>query len=206
MAAKRPSYKSIRARQKSILEGMGTSDLKYNEAAKRLGVTPRELKRFAETKPSKLRKNFNRSSANQKLYGARTATEQRKDVREAFGVTRIKKYKYRESEIQALKVMKLKPSELRNRTQIGEQVQNLYSDKEHARYEWASYARENDIPTSIDTLKLLHRNNQISDSDYVDAVNTWRAIYNINDTRYAAIVGDDEDLFDFDADDYEESA
>lgn len=193
--AKRPSYKSIRARQRNIIEGLGTSDLKYAQAADRFGVTPRELRRFVTTKPKDLRKNFNRSPANTKLYGASTAAKQRKEVRESLGVSKVKRYKFREQEIRDLKVLKLKEPELRNRTQIGELVQNLYTSKIHARYDWASYAREHDIPTSIDAVKLLHRNNRISDSEYTDAVQTWRDIYNVSDARFARYVyGDYEDV------------
>jgi hypothetical protein len=196
VAQRRPSYKSIRARQRNILEGLGTSDLKYAQAAKRFGVTPRELKRFVETKPRKLRTNFNRSPANAKLYGASKATVQRREVRETLGVKRIRKYKIRESQIQDIKNVKvsgLSQTEIRNRYQIGEQIQNLYTSREHARYDWASYTREHDLPTSMDTIKLLHRNDKISDDEYMDAVTMWRDIYNITNARYETYTISDYD-------------
>jgi hypothetical protein len=196
MAQKRPSYKSIRARQRNILEGLGTSDLKYAQAAKRFGVTPRELKRFVETKPKNLRTNFNRSPANAKLYGATKATVQRREVRETLGVKKIRKYKIRESQIQDIrnaKISGLSPSEIRNRYQIGEQIQNLYVSREHARYDWASYTREHDLPTSMDTLRLLNRNGKISNDEYMDAVNTWRDIYNVTNARYESYTISDYD-------------
>jgi hypothetical protein len=187
MAQKRPSYKSIRARQRNILEGLGTSDLKYAQAAKRFGVTPRELKRFVETKPRTLRTNFNRSPANRKLYGATRADVQRREVRENLGIKKIKRYKYRPSQLADIrnpKVLKMSEAERRNRTQIGEQIQNLYTRRVFAAYDWASYTREHNLPASITAMNLLHRNNKISDDDYMEAIQVWRNLYNISDARY----------------------
>lgn len=180
--AKRPSYVSIRARQRNIIEGLGAPNKQnYAKAAKRFGVTPRELKKFTETKPKKLRKNFNRSPTYNELY----TKGSRPEVRQALGVKRIQRYRYREQEIKDLKVMQLSPEEVRKRTLVGEAIQNLYTSREHPRYEWARYASENDIPTSIDAIRLLHRNNKINDDEYADAITTWRDIYKIGATRYA---------------------
>jgi hypothetical protein len=203
VAARRPSYKSIRARQRNILEGIGTADVKYKEAAKRLGVTPRELKTFVETKPRKLRPNFNRSPAYRKLYGASTAPEQRKQVREQLGIPRVRRYQAAEQDIQALRLQRLPEKELRNRTQIGEQIQNLYYRGQNDRYLWAAYAREHDLPTSIDTLRLLHRNDKVSDSEYAQAVKTWRDIYNVSQERASLYEDEIAGIYD---QEYEEAA
>lgn len=202
--AKRPSKVSLRARQKNILEGLGTTDFKYAEAAKKFGVTPRQLKRFVETKPQDLRRNFNRSPAYEKLYGAASSsTEQRKEVRERLGVSRIKRYKYRERDIQNLKTLRLSEKELRNRTQIGEQLQNLYTKAVHARYDWASYTREHNLPRSIEAIKLLHRNNQISDDEYLTTIKVWRDIYTVSAARFERYA---DDVIDFGSDDGDDDA
>lgn len=167
---------------------MGSADLKYKDAAEKFGVTPRQLRTFVRSKPSTMRSNLNRSPAYRKLYGtADTAPAQRKQVREQLGLSRIKRYEPRESEIQNIRkgIYPYPERERRNRQAIGELVQNLYVSRSHARYDWAEYAREHDLPTSIDTIKLLHRNNKLSDSEYMDAVSTWRDIYNVNSVRYA---------------------
>jgi hypothetical protein len=182
VAQKRPSYVSIRARQKNIIEGLGTSDLKYAQAAKRFGVEPRELRKFAETKPKTLRRNFNRSPVYKKLY----AEGARSEVREKLGVRRIKHYAIREKELRQLPyARKYTESETTRRRQIGELLQNLYVSDELSRYRWASYVREHDLPTSIAALQLLHRNDRISDSEYQRALSDWRAIYNISDQHYS---------------------
>lgn len=203
MAARRPSKISIRARQRNILEGMGTADDRYKQAAKRFGVTPRQLKTFVTTKPAQMRTDFNRSPAYKKLYGtAKTAPEQRKQVRETFEVTRIKRYKIREADIRRLKLQRLSEKELRNRTQIGELVQNLYSQGSYDKYKWANYVHDKHLPTSIDTIKLLHRNGNISDKAYIAAVKQWRAIYNVSAARaslYEDEVEDYEGEFDEEA-------
>lgn len=192
MAKRRPSYKSIRARQRNLLEGIGTADVRYKEAAAKLGVTPRELKTFVETKPKNLRSNFNRSPAYRKLYGASTASVQRKQVRQSLGISRISRYEPRESEIQniARGTYRYPERERRNRTQIGELIQNLYVKGSKDRYQWASYAQQHSLPTSIDTIRLLHRNGQIGDNEYMGAVNAWQAIYNVSQPRYEMYADD----------------
>lgn len=183
MATKRPSYTSIRARQKNIIEGLGTSDLKYAQAAKRFGVEPRELRKFVTSKPKTLRTNFNRSPTYKKLYEEGT----RGEVRETLGVRRIKRYAFHEKEIQLLKkhTTPYSPEESQRRVQIGEMVQRLYVDKDLARYEWAEYTREHNLPTSIQVLTLLFRNNKITGPDYAKALAEWKAIYNVSDNQYA---------------------
>ena len=205
MAARRPSTVSIRARQRNILEGMGTADDKYKQAAKRFGVTPRQLKTFVTTPSSKMRSDFNRSPAYRKLYGtAKSAPEQRKQVRETFEVPRIRRYQYKELQIRNLKKRGYSERELRNRTQIGEQIQAIYSGRAVSRYKWAGYAREHNLPTSIDTIRLLLRNDRMSDSDYIAAVKAWRAIYNVSDER-AEMYEDEVDDFYGEYDEAEEA-
>ena len=187
MASKRPSYVSIRARQKNIIEGLGTSDLKYAQAAKRFGVEPRELRKFVTTKPKNLRRNFNRSASYNKLYGkGKTASEQRGEVRENLGVKRIKRYAIRKEDVKAIVSSKrYNPAETENRVQIGKILQNLYYKGEQAQTEWASYTREHGLPNSIQVLRLLYQNDRISGPDYANALAQWKAIYNISDAIYS---------------------
>ena len=205
--AKRPSYVSIRARQKNILEGIGTAGLNYKQAARRFGVKPRELKRFVETKPRDLRQNFNRSPAYKKLYGTGTAAEQRKTVRQTVGVYKVKRYKYRVSQIEELKSLKLTPKELRNRTAIGNLVQNLYSQREYEKYDWASYTYNHDLPRSIDSIRTMHRNNKLSNDRYRDILVAWRDAYpGMTNTTFSVYADDlPDDYLDYNIE-QEESA
>jgi len=181
VAEKRPSYVSIRARQKNIIEGLGTSDLKYAQAAKRFGVEPRELKKFIETKPKNLRRNFNRSDAYRKLY-----TEgSRAEVRENLGVRRIKHYAIRKEDVEAIvSSRRYIYTETENRVKIGKMLQQLYYRGEQPQAEWAAYTREHDLPTSINVLRLLYQNDRLDGPTYKNAIREWQAVYNISDNIY----------------------
>ena len=193
MARQRPSYPSIRVRQRNIIEGLGTTDLRYAQAAKRFGVTPRELQHFVETKPRNLRSNFNRSPAYRKLYeeGARP------QVREQLGIKRIRRYKFRAPAIREITLSQAySPDEQRQRVQTGRAILNLYTEREHPQLRWALWTRERNLPTSIVAIKLLHRNNKIKDDMYIEAIAAWSDIYpNISDATYARYsLGEDSEV------------
>jgi hypothetical protein len=179
MARKRPSYVSIRARQRNIIEGVGTRDLRYAQAAKEFGVTKSELRKFLETKPKDLRRNFNRSPATRKLY----AEGERPETRRILGVKRITRYPFRERVLRD----ELARPRLANKQQIGKMIQRLYYDNNIAAQEWASYAREHDLPNSMKNIRLLYHNDRISEGQYKTILKNWRNIYaKMTDSYYAS--------------------
>ena len=171
MASKRPSYVSIRARQRNIIEGMGTRDLTYAQAAKEFGVTRQELKRFVETKPTKLRSSYNRSPGYAKLY----REGERGEVRSTLKVKRITRYPH----MRAVKYERPTTTQEIKRQQVSRMVQNLYYKNGHDATVWANYARENNLPSSVDAIILLHNNGKMDDKTYVETLKVWRDNYNI---------------------------
>jgi len=181
--AKRPSYISIRARQRNIIEGMGTRDLRYAQAAKEFGVTRHELKRFLETKPKDLRRRFNRSPSTRKLY----QEGERPETRRILRVKRISRYPFRERELRD----ELIRPRLPNKIIVGKMVQRLYYDNNIASQEWAIYTREHDVPSSMTAIRLLWRNDRISDDKYRTLLTSWRNIYSkMTDSYYASWADD----------------
>lgn len=186
MATRRPSYVSIRRRQRNIIEGMGTGDLKYAETAKRLGVTQKQLRHFLETRPKKLRPGFNRSPATRKLY----AEGERSEVRKELGIKRIKRYEFREN------VLHDKINTPTNKDfLIGRAVQRLYYVNDQHRQDWSVFARENGLPNSIKAIQKMYRDGQLSDRRYRSILVTWKKIYSgMNETHFSSYMEEvDED-------------
>lgn len=181
--AKRPSYVSIRRRQRNIIEGMGTRDIKYKQAAKELGVTQSELRKFLETKPTVLRRNFNRSPVYTKLY----KEGQRAETRRLLGVKRIREYPFLESVIREPRIQR-KPED----AQIGRMIQRLYYINNIGPQNWSTYTREHNLPNSIKAIKLLYRNNRITRDQYTSILKEWRNDYpGMTDQYYSSITGED---------------
>src|ERR1035437_1580968 len=97
MASNRPSYPSIRRRQRNIIEGIGTRDIRYAQAAREFGVTVPQLRTFLETRPVKLRRSYNRSPAYAKLF----EEGKRSEVRTVLGVKRVRRYEFLENVLSA---------------------------------------------------------------------------------------------------------
>jgi hypothetical protein len=186
MASKRPSKPSIKARQRNIIEGQATRGITDKQAAKEFGVTLRQYKTFKGTK--NLRANYNRSSAYSKLY----REGERKETRKVLGVSRITRYKYKQ-----LPVTNTDQSEKQLRQeQVKVAIRYLYYKNGRDKMEWANYAREHNIPSSIKAIKLLHDNGRITDHDFVDIVKFWRDNYNITDDYFYAVLGDLDSMMD----------
>ena len=183
MAQKRPSYVSIRARQRNIIEGMGSGQLTVKQAAKKLGVTPSELRAFTqERKPKEIRAAFNHSPAYRKLYEA----GQRKNVKATLGVTRVYRYEFRE-EVLRNKVVMNAGQRRPNPKQVGRMVQRLYYLNNIGPQHWSAWTYEHGLPNSIDDIKLLWKNKRISDNQYRTALKVWRDDYpGMSDAYYAA--------------------
>ncbi len=184
MAQKRPSFVSIRRRQRNIIEGMGTRDLKFGETAKQFGVTPHDLEHFLTTRPKTLRKSFNRNPANVRLW----QTGDRKEVRKALGVSRIRVYEHDETEITS-RARKLTDADL----QIGRMIQRVYIKNNEDAQQWSIYTREHDLPNSILHLRLLYHNGRITRAEYRAALRAWKAKYGVSDDYYNDFVGEDFD-------------
>lgn len=168
MARRRPSYISIRRRQRNIIEGMGTSELKYAETAKKFGVTKKQLKDFLETRPKNLRRGYNQSPARRKLFEA----GERSEVRKTLNIKRIRKYEFRENVLND----KAKPLS-RSDFLTGRMVQRIYYVNDQMRQNWSVFARENDLPNSIKTIKFLYHNGKINISRYRHILKVWKNIY-----------------------------
>jgi hypothetical protein len=226
--AKRPSYISIRARQRNIIEGLETKDLTIAEGAKKFGVTPAQLKRFTETNPRKLSRSFRRSPGTRGLY----YVGERKSVRSIVGAKSLYRLEYQESRIRdiqedlrtgvrragfptrAERLAAIKSGEpvrlgfrelsekerahLQRRIRGGERIQPLFTGHDLPRNLWARWTNTRNYPSSIKAIRLLHRNNRISDRAYINSVAVWQQIYNIDDD-YAS------DFYD-EVEDYEEYA
>jgi hypothetical protein len=182
MANKRPSYLSIRRRQRNIIEGMGTRDIKYAQAAREFGVTRAELRKFTETKPDVLRRQYNRSPVMRKLY----AEGERKEARRVLGVKRIRRYQFEEQVLTEPRLLKYP-----NEKQIGRIIQKLYYQNNIGAQNWSTYTYENNLPNSIKAIRLLWRNDKISDSRYKIILGVWRDSYpSGNDAYYEQYLGE----------------
>ena len=174
MASKRPSSPSIKARQRNIIEGMATRDLTYTQAAKEFGVTRQQIKRFTSTK--NLRSNYNRSPAYAKLY----REGERKETRKVLGVRTIMRSDYKHLPITNTDQT---AKEIR-REQVKVMVRYLYYKNGQDKMEWSRYAREHNIPSSIDSIAVLHKNNKIDDMKFNQILTNWAEIYNITNKRF----------------------
>src|ERR1035437_15402 len=180
MASKRPSKPSIKARQRNIIEGTATRGLTSKQAAKEFGVTLRQYKTFTGTK--NLRPNFSRSPAYAKLY----REGERKETRKVLGVSRITRYKYKQ-----LPVTNTDQSEKQLRQeQVKVAIRYLYYKNGRDKMEWANYAREHNIPSSIDSIMVMHKNDKIDDTKFGQVIASWAQIYNVSDKRFNAVAGD----------------
>lgn len=180
MASKRPSKVSIKARQRNIIEGTATRGLTSKQAAKEFGVTLRQYKAFTGTK--NLRANFNRSPAYSKLY----REGERKETRKVLGVSRITRYDYQHLPI----TNKEQTDKQLRQEQVKVAIRYLYYKNGQDRAQWANYAREHNIPSSIDSVVVLHNNNRIDDTKFGQILASWQDIYNISDKRFNQIAGD----------------
>ena len=176
---RRPSYPSIRRRQRNIIEGMGTHDLKYAEAAKRLGVTRHELVQFLESKPKVVRARYNRSPSSRKLF----EEGERHNVKQEFGLPFVRRYEHRAKYLEAVKVHLKHP----NSKQIGRMIARYYykdTEKFRAILKWTIYTREHNLPLSIKAIKFLARNGKIDEDTYTEILEKWQELYRINSTVY----------------------
>lgn len=181
MAQKRPSYPSIRARQRHLLEYIGSTGRTERQVARDFGVKPQQLRRFTSTKSTEIRKNFGRSPAYEKLYSQGTTKELRQKARShGERVTFRPVREYTEPSIQQFRKTPGYSQEFVTRyVQTGEQIQHLYASQITPQYLWAIYTKEQNIPVSIKSINLLRRNGKISAADYNDIVTVWKDIYNI---------------------------
>jgi hypothetical protein len=162
---------------------MFENNLTYAEAAKRLGVTPQQLKSFAGRKKplSQLRKDFNRSPAYRKLYEEplfnprthRTRTFKRLATRPAD----VFQLRYRFEGIRRAG----SEEELRRQLIYSELIQEATHRRPNAtwlqRYKWAEYALEHHLPISKCDIQKMHAEGALSDTAYDAIIQAFQEIY-----------------------------
>lgn len=192
MASKRPTTAQIRARQRKIIEGMGTAALEgkrsqyVKSAAKQLGVTPRELERFIDRKPQEVRKTYSRSKTAQKLYGEATPRE----LKSRLGLkTQPKRFEYEPQRTAEYRIFSsyagFTPEEgemMRTRIEYGLKVANLYYEGQIAKLEWMRWTRSQGLPRSGRAIQLLYKNRKISRQLYEDAHTVAEVVYGVRNT------------------------
>lgn len=196
MAQKRPSTASIRKSQRNIVEGMGTvSHMKYAEAAKRLGVTQPQLKRYLDRTP-KTRRNFSRSPAYRKIY---EASHERKSAAQSFGVKRINRYEHKAIRIEEARKLSLIAGKEKhpNSTQVSHLLIKYYYSNGVEETAWATWTRENDLPVSINAILQMFKDGKIDSAQYHDAYTTWRGTYKGIKDSWAARYQEYDDYVDY---------
>lgn len=182
MAAKRPSYVSIRARQRRIIDYMASTGKNVPQTAKELDVKPRELRSFIETKPKKLRKKYNRSPITRELFEKGEERKIRRQV--AQEKQSYRRVTGRISEIRFYRETPGIDPELRRRRIIElERVRYISTDKNYRSTQWAMYADKQNIPVSIKAIRAMHEDGDIDDYDFDEIVDAWEEIYS---TTYGA--------------------
>jgi hypothetical protein len=180
MAAKRPAYTTIRARQRRIVDYMASTGKGIKPTAKEFDVKPRELRGFLETKPKKLRKSYNRSPVTKKLVAEAGEREVRAKV-----AGEKAKYRRVSGTVADIRFYRETPGidpELRRRRIIElERVRYVRTDKEYRSTNWAFYADRRNIPVSIRAIREMHDNGDIDDDMFDDIIDAWEEIY---DTTY----------------------
>ncbi len=189
MAAKRPSTPQIRARKVKLIKYLGTTRKTDAQVANEFGVTTSQLRKFLRQNPKQARREFNRSPSLRKLYQEVGAPKPRyragQRIEQVRGV-RLVQFQYKPRDLRVIRSTPgLAENERDRRLEIGNLLQRHYSLQARPEYEWAEYARIHHIPVSMNALKILKRNNRISDSEYDEIITTWRQIYNINEQAAA---------------------
>lgn len=190
MAQKRPSYVSIRTRKVKLLKYMGTTGKTESQTAKEFGVTKGQLRQFITQDPKSARRSFNRSPAQRKLYSEITQASTKTTYRAGERVQKLRGVKLIQFDArpavldQIRRTPGLSEEERSRRIQIGTLIQKHYTFTDRPEYHWAEFARENKIPSSINAIKILHRNGRIDDDEYRQIAQTWKDVYNIDDSWY----------------------
>lgn len=200
MAKRRPSYISIRARQRNILEAFGTSGAtNYATAAKSLGVPESEFRRFITMKPEQVRRQYSRRPAFRELYGEQmTAPQQRAAVARKVGVKRVTRYPYEENVLRVPALLPGRTPEAKARAKtIGRFKQHLYYDNNVKPQDWTQYTFEQDIPSSPRKIVQLYRDGKINKGRMRRIINKFREDY--PNAKIGAIFG-----MEFEQDDYED--
>lgn len=184
MAAKRPSYPSIRARQRNLLEYQFSTDKTYRQAARELGVKPSEFERFVTANPRSLRQQYNRSKMIRKLYGEGERPDLRKKAKaQGVKLERLRTERGYRVATQEVPIFERDYQARLGRTQ--ELIAALYERQRGASYDWAVFAAEENIPVSIKVIKLMWRNGEIDSSRYDYIIAVWKTIYNIETAEAA---------------------
>lgn len=196
MAKRRPSYVSIRARQRNVLEALGSSKYRgYEEAARRLGVPTNEFRSFITMKPEQVRRQYNRRPAFRKLYGEqKTAPEQRQAVKKAVGVKRVTRFPYQENVLRVPALLPGRTPEQKARAKtFGRYKQRLYYGNNAKPQNWSQYTFEHNIPSTPSAIVKQYEDGLISKGMMRRIINKYLEDY--PDAKIGAVFGEqwDED-------------
>lgn len=164
---------------------MFSTNKSFKQAAKDFGVTPRQLEKFATSKPKQVRKSFSQNDVSQSLFQAGETKNVRRKARQQG--TKLTRVQFEEAQIQVYRgTPGLPESEVNRRVQFGELIQNLYTERQEPRYLWAQWTREHNLPVSYKAAKLLYRNHRISYQDWINYQAVWQSIYGRNEVSAVA--------------------
>ncbi len=196
MAQKRPSYVSIRARKVKLIKYMGTTNKTEAQTAREFGVTKAQLRRFVTQDAKQSRRTFNRSPEIRKLYGEIGAPKPRYrggQRIESIRGTRLIQFDARPATLNQIRTTPgLSEEERSRRLQVGQLIQRHYTFQDRPEYHWAEFTRENKLPVSVKSLKILRRNGRINDEQWDQALKTWKDTYNISDRYFSSTFGEEE--------------
>lgn len=176
---RRPSYTSIRARQRAILEYQLSTDRYGKKAARDFGVTPRQLEAFTSADPKKLRRAYNQSPGIRQLFHAGAEKNLRAEARQHDKTFKQRPLvQYSQRVLQPLrKTPNIDQQVVSKEVQTGERIQYLYTQRVTPQFLWAEYTRKHDLPISAKTIKVLFRNGYIDPDLYDEVTAVWEDIY-----------------------------
>jgi hypothetical protein len=176
---------------------MGTTNKTEAQTAKEFGVPKAQLRKFITQDAKKSRRSFNQSPSTRKLFAEIGAPKPRykggQRIETVRG-TRIIQFDARPATLdQIRRTPGLSESERSRRLQVGNLIQRHYTFQDRPEYHWAEFTREHKLPTSINALKILRRNDRIPDAYWNQALKAWKDIYGISDKYFTDTIGEDID-------------
>lgn len=176
MPTKRPTTAQVAARQRVIIEGIADSGLTQKQAAKRFGVTPRELETFLGLNAKQLRKRYNRSPVTRELYQA----GEKHRTKQELGLKRLpRRYEYEPERIAAYATRTGAKKETSQRLyEIGLNIQRVYYRGEQGPADiWREYTLRQGVPKSVKTLDMMLAQGKISVSKYRNIMKVHAIVY-----------------------------
>lgn len=185
MSKTRPSYPQIRSRQRYVIDYLHSTGKTYKQGARDLNVTPSQLKHFIETKPSDLRRQYNRNKTTSKLYeaGGKRHTADIRPLARAQK-TPLRRVPYKLRDVRLARSMTLPPSpeslaRYENYSRAAGLIRHLYLEDEAT--EWNIYTLDKGLPISIREIYRMLQDGEIDQDTYDEIEEAWREIYHVSD-------------------------